>query len=116
VKAHHDRPAVDGDTLGDIGHLKMDHFWSRCEEQLPEGWSLHIRSMPVEGVLIYQAMAWLEDPTTPKDQRPATASDWRGMPERALEELFYRLRDGLISRPSPHQDEPPPGSGSPTSR
>ena len=95
MKAHHDRPAADGDTLSDIAGLKIDHFWSKCEEHLPEGWSLILRSMPVEEALAYQAHAQLMD-EVPGEQ-PHVTSEWRGTPERALEQLFYRLRDGLAS-------------------
>jgi len=113
VKAHHDRAAVDGDTLRDIGHLRIDHFWSKCEEHLPEGWSLSLSTLPTEKGYVYQALAVLLD-AVPGEQ-PRVQSEWRGMPERALEQLFYRLRDGLVSRPQP-PDEPPPGAGSPASR
>ena len=96
MKAHHDQTPVDGETLKDIEGLVIDHFWSKCEQHLPEAWSLTLRSRPVEGHLIYQALAVLEDwsETTP---RPMVMSEWRSMPERALEQLFYRLRDGLAS-------------------
>jgi len=113
VKAHHDRPAVDGDTLRDIPDLMIDHFWSKCEEHLPEGWRLFLTALPTEKGLVYQAGAALADPLP--GEQPRMQSEWKGMPERALEQLFYRLRDGLVSPLRP-LDEPPPGAGSPASR
>ena len=96
MKAHHDQPAIDGDTLRDIEGLRIDHFWSKCEENLPEGWSLTLRAKSVDGRLAaYQAVAMLTDPVP--GPQPSVMSEWRGMPERALEQLFYRLRDGLAT-------------------
>jgi hypothetical protein len=108
VKAHHDRPAVDGDTLREFPDIRIDHFWSKCEEVLPEGWALGLRLMPTEKGPVYQASAMLLD-EVPGPQ-PHIRSEWKGMPERALEQLFYRLRDGLVSLPA-SLDEPPPGAG-----
>jgi hypothetical protein len=101
VKAHHDSVPLDGDVLADIPDARIDLFWSRCEEVIPEEWSLYLQGRQVDGAMIYRAVAQLQDQTLESAALPICMSEWRGMPERALEQLFYRLRDGLLSRQSP---------------
>lgn len=96
---HHEIPPLpDGDQAKDLAGIPIDHFWSKCEEYRPDDWALALYAQPSEGGrLVYQAVAHLSDG---EDRGrildvPHRITSLRQSPERALEELFYQLRDML---------------------
>ena len=92
------RPLVpyDGDTLKDIGDIPLGDWWLKCEELLPEDWAMQLVSHPREGFLTYGAVAYLLEELG-RDPDAYRQTPWCSTPERALEKLFYALRDGLLS-------------------
>ena len=87
------RPLVpyDGDMLiGIEGTFEWN--WRRCEDLLPEDWGLQLVTIPHKGFLVYGAMAFLDDDPNVGRQTP-----WCSTPERALERMYYLLRDGLVA-------------------
>ena len=85
----------DGDMLSDIGHIPFSDFWHRCEDLLPEDWAMQLIAKPYQGFLIYSAHAFLDDSELPTV--PTMTSGWVSTPERAVERLFYGLRDGIVA-------------------
>lgn len=86
---------LDGaDTLQDIGDLSLDYFWQKCEQLLPEDWMFALVAYPDRkhpGRLLYRAQAQLVD--SDMDPVPGIIPDPRSTPLRALEHLFYGLRE-----------------------
>lgn len=83
------------DDIRDIKDIPLDHFWRKCMENLPRDWWLTLTAMPSEGggEPLFLATAQLVDAR--HDSRPHYASQLCKHPERALEQLFYQLRDFL---------------------
>lgn len=85
------------DPLEDIGDLGIDYFWCRCEELLPSDWSMGLFAAPDDnrpGKLMYQARAALISGDPALTELPRIVTEWRTTPLRAIENLFYGLRDG----------------------
>lgn len=104
--SHHDMALTDATNLHDIDGLSIDYFWSKCEEFLPDDWSLVLgRDVwpDTDGKKVrYEAIAILRhegDPyladfhTREKNDEGPWRVAYAAMPERALERLFYMLRD-----------------------
>ena len=82
------------DDLKDIAGIPLDHFWLKVEENLPDDWAFGLFAYPdpdQPGRLVYQARAELIDEDHPD---PPSIEALRSTPERAIEALFYSLRDG----------------------
>lgn len=83
------------DTLHDIKGIPLDYFWRKCEEFLPDDWGLGLIAVPCQdGSLLYRAEASLIIGFKAAET-PGRQSNPRDTPERALEDLFYELRDML---------------------
>jgi hypothetical protein len=86
------------DPLHDIGGIPLDYFWRRCVEYLPSDWGLMLEGGPVSVAgtgdfkMVYRAIASL---LGEGEFRPSVSGLERDTPERALEDLMYRLRDML---------------------
>jgi hypothetical protein len=101
------RPLVpyDGDTLKDIEGVPMEYFWERCEELLPDDWALQLTMRQHEGFPVYMVLACLVENG---ETAHGFQSRWRSTRERALEEVYYLLRDNLLP---PSLPVPWPGIG-----
>jgi hypothetical protein len=99
----------DGDLLTDIGTLDMDFFWERCEELLPDDWTMQLAMKELDGHRLYLAFAMLDDREL--ENPPIRSSEaYCSSPVRALERLYYYLRDSLVAYPetaSRRPDEDP---------
>ena len=62
---------------------------------LPDDWAMQLIAKPYRGFLVYSALAFLDDSEV--EAVPAMSSGWVSTPERAVERLFYGLRDGIIA-------------------
>lgn len=91
------RPLVpwDGDTLKDIGDIPFSDWWKRCEDLLPEDWAMQLVCRPHADFLVYSAMAFLLEDD--EDITVGRQTTWCSTPERAMEGMFYALRDSLLS-------------------
>lgn len=87
----------DGDTLSDIGHIPFSDFWKKCEDLLPDDWAMQLIVKQHEGFPIYAAMAFLDDDA---QLNPAAVrgTRWCSTPERAIEILYYMMRDGMLDQ------------------
>lgn len=90
-KNHRELPNVD--ELPDIGGIPIDHFWLKVEEFLPDDWAFGLFAFPdQDGQIRYRAIAELIDHDM---EDPPGFDIIRTTPERAIETLFYCLRDML---------------------
>lgn len=87
------------DPLKDIRDLGLDYFWCKCEELLPDDWSMGLFAAPArDGTdrLQYQARAALISDDDALRALPRIVTEWRQNPLRAIEDLYYALgRDSL---------------------
>lgn len=90
------RPVVpyDGDVLRDIG-TGFSGFWRRCEDLLPEDWAMQLTVRQHEGFPVYIVQAFLVDESL--EEVPIIRAGG-STAERALERLYYTLRDGLLDQ------------------
>lgn len=98
-KNHHEVPRED--KLAEFPDITIDYFWGKCEEFLPDDWTMGLYAFPsayVSGAenipLYYRAEASLTR-SQGEYPLPRLVSQTRSLPERALEDLFYLLRDML---------------------
>lgn len=101
---HHEIPPIPGgDQGGDIKDIPLDYFWCKCEENLPDDWSFALHAFPAtiapdgKERISYRAAAYLYEAFDGVNVTdiPHRITGYRPTPERALEELFYQLRDML---------------------
>ncbi len=84
------------DPAADIEGIPLDYFWKKVEEVLPDDWGFMLAgALDERGKMFYLAEAALGGEMEEGQERPSISSEQREMPERAIEDLFYRLRDML---------------------
>lgn len=91
-KNHDERPDVLEDPATDLKDIPLDYFWKRVEEVLPDDWGFMLAAAYNDGKMVYLAEAALSGDV---EYRPSIDSGMRETPERAIEVLYYRLRDML---------------------
>lgn len=94
------RADVPSDKLEDIKGIPLDYFWSKVEQHLPQDWCIALVALPNGSDMMYRAEAYLDPAIAHElgledDSRPRVYSNVRDTAYRALEDLFYNLRDGL---------------------
>lgn len=95
---HHQQVVPEDFTLHDIENIPLDYFWCKCEEFLPDDWAMALyafRDVDDPRKLRYMARAWLNNKEIDDDDLPVRDSFVAWWPERAMEDLFYKLRDML---------------------